>query len=67
MENKDGEGDEDMPYVVKEMPPCHKWRGKAQHDTEEEETGAYKTAGNLILTEREGEKNGAWISREGFS
>lgn len=66
MENKDGEGDEDMPYVVKEMLPCSKWRGKAQHDIEEEETGAYKTAGNLILTEQR-EKNGAWISREGFS
>lgn len=58
MENKNGEGDEDMPYMVKEMLPCSKRRGKAQHDIEEEETGAYKTAGNLILTEGGGRKMG---------
>lgn len=58
MENKYGEGDEDMPYMVKEMLPCSKWRGKAQHDLEEEEPGAYKTAVILYWQRVGGEKWG---------
>lgn len=55
MENKDGEGDEDMPYLEKEMLPCSKWRGKAQHG-KEEETRAYKTADKVRLTEGESQR-----------
>lgn len=51
MENKDGEGDEGMPYLENEMLPCSRWRGKAQHDKEEEETGIYKAADSVRLTE----------------
>lgn len=66
MENKDGEGDEGMPYLEKEMLPCNRWRGKAQRDKEEEETGACKAADGVRLTEAWA-KEGLNKGREGFS
>lgn len=55
MENEDGEGDEDAAYLQKAMLPCSQWRGKTQHD-KGEETGAYKTADNVRLTEGESQR-----------